>query len=165
MMKKTFFILLFFISSCGYQPIYINKSTEIYEFEKIVSKENKTISEVFPQLSLYVFGGVSYEPYRSTFDKLFGKKIDTLALFPASEGFFGYQDVFTEDQTDLLLLLNNDIFYEFIKAKDFLKGDYERISLKDVELGVNYLLIISTSKVASSPRPQLIIFGIFSWLS
>jgi hypothetical protein len=114
-------------------------------FEKIVSKENKTISEVFPQLSLYVYGGVSYEPYRSTFNKLFGKNIDTLATFPASEGFFGYQDVFSEDQTDLLLLLNNDIFYEFIKAKDFLKGDYERISLKDVELNVNYLLIISTS--------------------
>ena len=114
-------------------------------FEKIVSKEKKTISEVFPQLSLYVYGGVSYEPYRSTFDKLFGKQIDTLATFPASEGFFGYQDVFSEDQTDLLLLLNNDIFYEFIKAKDFLKGDYERISLKDVELNVNYLLIISTS--------------------
>jgi hypothetical protein len=79
-------------------------------FEKIVSKENKTISEVFPQLSLYVYGGVSYEPYRSTFNKLFGKNIDTLATFPASEGFFGYQDVFSEDQTDLLLLLNNDIF-------------------------------------------------------
>ena len=114
-------------------------------FEKIVSNEKKSISEVFPHLSLYVYGGVSYEPYRSTFDKLFGKKVDTLALFPASEGFFGYQDVFSEDQTDLLLLLNNDIFYEFIEAKDFLKGDYKRISLKDVELDVNYLLIISTS--------------------
>ena len=114
-------------------------------FEKIVSNENKTISEVFPQLSLYVYGGVSYEPYRSTFDKLFGKNIDTLATFPASEGFFGYQDLFSSKDTDLLLLLNNDIFYEFIIAKDFLKGEYERISLKDVELNVNYLLIISTS--------------------
>ena len=114
-------------------------------FEKIVSNENKSIKEVFPALSLYVYGGVSYDPYKSTFDKLFGKKVDTLATFPASEGFFGYQDSFTDENTDLLLLLNNDIFYEFIKAKDFLKGEYERISLKDVQVNVNYLLIISTS--------------------
>lgn len=114
-------------------------------FEKIVLKEGKTISHVFPNLSLYVYGGVSYEPYRQIFDKLFGKSIDTLATFPASEGFFGYQDQFNKDQTDLLLLLNNDIFYEFIKAEDFLCGKYKRISIKDVELDVNYLLIISTS--------------------
>ncbi len=114
-------------------------------FEKIVSNEKKTIKEVFPDLSLYVYGGVSFDPYKSTFDKLFGKKIDTIATFPASEGFFGYQDNFIDDKTDLLLLLNNDIFYEFIKAKDFLKGKYERITLKDVQVNVNYLLIISTS--------------------
>ena len=114
-------------------------------FEKIVSNENKTINEVFPDLTLYVYGGVSYEPYKSTFDKLFGKKVDTLATYPASEGFFGYQYSFTEERTDLLLLLNNDIFYEFIKAEDFLRGDYKRITLKDVEINVNYLLIISTS--------------------
>ena len=114
-------------------------------FEKIVSNENKSIKEVFPELSLYVYGGVSYEPYKSTFDKLFGKKVDTLATFPASEGFFGYQDTFTDENTDLLLLLNNDIFYEFIKAEDFIKGEYERITLKDVQVNVNYLLIISTS--------------------
>ena len=114
-------------------------------FEKIVLKEGKTISQVFPDLSLYVSGGVSYEPYRQIFDKLFGKSIDTLATFPASEGFFGYQDQFNKDQTDLLLLLNNDIFYEFIKAEDFLSGKYDRISITDVELNVNYLLIISTS--------------------
>ena len=114
-------------------------------FEKIVSSEGKTISEVFPDLSLYVYGGVSYEPYRKIFDKLFGKQIDTLATFPASEGFFGYQDQFGKGQTDLLLLLNNDIFYEFIKVEEFLKGNLARISLKDIELNVNYLLIISTS--------------------
>ena len=114
-------------------------------FEKIVLKEGKTISQIFPDLSLYVYGGVSYEPYRQIFDKLFGKSIDTLATFPASEGFFGYQDQFNKDQTDLLLLLNNDIFYEFIKAEDFLNGKYDRISIKDVELDVNYLLLISTS--------------------
>ena len=114
-------------------------------FEKIVQIKKKTISEVFPELSLYVYGGVSYEPYKMMFEKLFGKNIDTLATFPASEGFFGYQDEFTEKDPELLLLLNNDIFYEFIKTEDFLRGDKKRISLEGVELNVNYLLIISTS--------------------
>ena len=114
-------------------------------FERIVFYENKSIKEVFPELSLYVYGGVSFGPYKSAFYKLFGKKVDTLATFPASEGFFGYQDTFNDENTDLLLLLNNDIFYEFIKAEDFLKGEYERITLKDVQVNVNYLLIISTS--------------------
>ena len=107
-------------------------------FEKIVLKEGKTISQVFPDLSLYVYGGVSYEPYRQIFDKLFGKRIDTLATFPASEGFFGYQDQFNKDQTDLLLLLNNDIFYEFIKAEDFLRGIVSGGTLFS-ELGFYYI--------------------------
>ena len=114
-------------------------------FEKIITKQQTSISKVFPELSLYVYGGVSYEPYKKMFERLFGKKIDTLATFPASEGFFGYQDEFTEKEPDLLLLLNNDIFYEFIKTEDFLKGEHERLSLEHVELNVNYLLIISTS--------------------
>ena len=114
-------------------------------FEKIISNENKTIKEVFPDLTLYVYGGVSFTPYKSSFDKLFGNKVDTLATYPASEGFFGYQDNFTEETTDLLLLLNNDIFYEFIKAEDFINGNFKRISIKDVHINVNYLLIISSS--------------------
>ncbi len=114
-------------------------------FERIILNEDKKIGDVFPDLSLYVYGGVSFDPYKLTFEKLFGKRIDTLATFPASEGFFGYQDTFNNISTDLLLLLNNDIFYEFIKAEDYLKGNYERISLKDVEININYLLIISTS--------------------
>jgi hypothetical protein len=114
-------------------------------FEKIVQTENTNISNVFPELSLYVYGGVSYEPYKIMFEKLFGKKIDTLATFPASEGFFGYQDEFTEKDPELLLLLNNDIFYEFIKTEDFINGKDSRLSLESVELDVNYVLIISTS--------------------
>ena len=114
-------------------------------FEKIVENEKTNISNVFPELSLYVYGGVSYEPYKIMFERLFGKKIDTLATFPASEGFFGYQDEFTDKDPELLLLLNNDIFYEFIKTEDFINGKDLRLSLKSVELNVNYVLIISTS--------------------
>ena len=114
-------------------------------FEKIVQIQKANINKVFPELSLYVYGGVSYEPYKTMFERLFGKKIDTLATFPASEGFFGYQDEFTDKDPELLLLLNNDIFYEFIKTEDFLNGKEKRVSLESVELDVNYLLIISTS--------------------
>ena len=114
-------------------------------FEKIVKTEKTNIGNVFPELSLYVYGGVSYEPYKIMFEKLFGKKIDTLATFPASEGFFGYQDEFTDKDPELLLLLNNDIFYEFIKTEDFINGKDKRLSLESVELDVNYVLIISTS--------------------
>ena len=85
-------------------------------FEKIVSNENKTIKEVFPDLSLYVYGGVSFDPYKSTFDKLFGKKIDTIATFPASEGFFGIQDQKNSDE--MLLMLDYGIFYEFIPIEN-----------------------------------------------
>ena len=114
-------------------------------FEKIVKTEKTNIGNVFPELSLYVYGGVSYEPYKIMFEKLFGKKIDTLATFPASEGFFGYQDEFADKDPELLLLLNNDIFYEFIKTEDFINGKDRRLSLESVELDVNYVLIISTS--------------------
>ena len=114
-------------------------------FEKIVQIQKKNISTVFPELSLYVYGGVSYEPYKTMFERLLGKQIDTLATFPASEGFFGYQDEFKDHEPELLLLLNNDIFYEFIKSEDFLSGNGERVSLGGVELNINYVMIISTS--------------------
>ena len=114
-------------------------------FEKIVQIQKQNISTVFPELSLYVYGGVSYEPYKTMFERLLGKQIDTLATFPASEGFFGYQDEFKDHEPELLLLLNNDIFYEFIKSEDFLSGKGERVSLEGVELNINYVMIISTS--------------------
>ena len=107
-------------------------------FEKIVQIQKAKINKVFPELSLYVYGGVSYEPYKPMFERLFGKKMDTLATFPASEGLFGYQDEFTDKDPELLLLLNNDIFYEFIKTEDFLNGKEKRVRLESVELDVNY---------------------------
>ena len=73
--------------------------------------------ETFPDFSLFVYGGVNYEPYRPLFEKLVGRKLDSIELFPASEGFFAYQD--QQNDKGLLLLLNNQIFYEFIKADEF----------------------------------------------
>lgn len=112
-------------------------------FEKITQKTGKTVGEVFSNFSLYVYGGVNFEPYRSVFKNLIGRKVDSIELFPASEGFFAYQD--KQEEEGLLLLLNNDIFYEFIPADEFSSENPTRVSLADVKLGVNYVLILSTS--------------------
>ena len=112
-------------------------------FEKLITKTGKNISEIFPNFNLFVYGGVNYEPYRNKFEKLIGKKVDSIELFPASEGFFAYQD--KQGEKGMLLLLKNGIFYEFIKAVEFYNENPRRISIADVELGINYVLIISTN--------------------
>ena len=111
-------------------------------FEKIINKSKKTIGEIFKDFSLFVHGGVNYDPYKTLFKKLIGKEIDSVEVFPASEGFFAYQD--KQNETGLLLLVNNGIFYEFIKANDF-GADNDRIPLSKVKKGIDYVMIISTS--------------------
>lgn len=103
----------------------------------------KPIGELFPDFSLFVYGGVNYEPYRARFEKLIGRSIDSLELFPASEGFFAYQDAFPSE--GLLLVLNSGIFYEFIPADAFFTENPPRLSLEEAELGVNYVLLLSNN--------------------
>ena len=112
-------------------------------FEKINAIKGTTVSDVFPDFSLFVYGGVNFEPYRSVFKKLIGKQVDTIELFPASEGFFAYQD--QQNKEGLLLLLNNGIFYEFIPVDQFGEENPQRYSLAEVEVGINYVLILSTT--------------------
>jgi len=113
-------------------------------FEKLQKKsEGKLIKDIFPNFSLFVYGGVNFEPYRKRFEELIGKSIPSVELYPASEGFISFQD--SQDEEGMLLVLNEGIFYEFIKADDFFKDDRERISLKDIELGVNYAIILNTN--------------------
>ncbi|MDO4727684.1 MAG: GH3 auxin-responsive promoter family protein [Bacteroidota bacterium] len=112
-------------------------------FEKIQQHTGKTISEVFPHFSLFIFGGLNFEPYRNRFRQLIGKDIDSIELFPASEGFFAYQN--SQKSKDMLLLLNAGIFYEFVKADEFFNTNPKRYTIADVELGVNYAMIISTN--------------------
>ncbi|MDH5412698.1 MAG: GH3 auxin-responsive promoter family protein [Flavobacteriaceae bacterium] len=112
-------------------------------FEKIISKTGKSISKNFPNFKLFVYGGVNFEPYRKRFEKMIGRKVDSIELFPASEGFFAFQD--KQDDRGMLLLLNSGIFYEFIKADEFFNDNPTRFTVADVELGVNYVLIISTN--------------------
>ena len=112
-------------------------------FEKLIEKTGIPVGNTFPDFSLFVYGGVNYEPYRPLFEKLVGRKLDSIELFPASEGFFAYQD--QQNDKGLLLLLNNQIFYEFIKADEFGEQNQKRYTLGEVELNVNYVLILSTS--------------------
>ena len=112
-------------------------------FERLQKRTGKNISELFPNFSLFVFGGVNYAPYRKKFENLIGKKIDSLELYPASEGFIAFQD--TPNEKGLLLLLDYGIFYEFIPEDEFYDEMPTRISLKDVKLGVNYVIILNTN--------------------
>ncbi|PKP19262.1 MAG: hypothetical protein CVU07_00200 [Bacteroidetes bacterium HGW-Bacteroidetes-23] len=112
-------------------------------FEKLQEKSGKKVGELFKNFSLYVYGGVNFEPYRAKFENLIGRKVDSVELFPASEGFFAYQD--KQNEKGMLLLLNAGMFYEFIKTEDFFTENPKRYTIGEVELGVNYALIISTN--------------------
>lgn len=113
-------------------------------FEKLIQKSGKkSIQEIFPDFSLFIYGGVNYEPYRQTMEGLIGKRIDSIELYPASEGFIAYQD--SQKEEGMLLLLNAGIFYEFIPVEEFGKENTTRISLSGVELNQNYVLILNTN--------------------
>jgi len=112
-------------------------------FEKLVTKTNKKVGELFPNFNLFVYGGVNYEPYRQKMEDLIGRKVDSIELYPASEGFFAYQD--KPDDNGLLLQLNSGIFYEFIEAITFFDENPTRLALVDVKLDVNYVLILSSN--------------------
>ena len=112
-------------------------------FEKLQERTGKTISQIFPNFDLFIFGGVNYEPYRTKFETMMGKKVDSIELYPASEGFFAFQD--KQNEKGMLLQLNSGIFYEFVKADEFFDENPKRITLEEVELGVNYVIIISTN--------------------
>lgn len=113
-------------------------------FERLLEVTGKqTIAEVFPNLALFVTGGVAYEPYKARFEALLGKKVDTLQTYAASEGFIAYQD--QADSEDMLLALDNGIAYEFIPADQFFDESPPRLSIAAVEIGVNYAVIMHTN--------------------
>ncbi len=112
-------------------------------FEKLQQKGEKPVGEIFKNFNLFIYGGVNYEPYRAKFENLIGRKVDSIELFPASEGFFAYQD--SQKEKGMLLLLNSGIFYEFIKSDEFYTENPKRFTIGEVELNINYVLIISTN--------------------
>lgn len=115
----------------------------IMYFEKLIERNGKKIKQLFPNLQLIVTGGVNYEPYREKMEELLGGRVDIIQTFPASEGFFAFQDDYTKE--GLLLLTNHGIFYEFIPLEQYGKPDAVRLTLKDVELNKDYALILTTN--------------------
>lgn len=112
-------------------------------FDELVNRTGKPIAEIFPNFSVMVYGGVNFDPYKSKLFKTIGKQVDGIETFPASEGFFAFQNSQTE--AGLLLITNSGIFYEFIPEKEIGKPNPKRVMLQEVELGVNYSLIINSN--------------------
>lgn len=112
-------------------------------FEKLQQKTGKKVGDLFKNFNLFIYGGVNYEPYRAKFENLIGRKVDSIELFPASEGFFAFQD--SQKEKGMLLLLNSGIFYEFIEASTFFDETHTRITIGEVKIGVDYVMIISTN--------------------
>ncbi|HZW64628.1 MAG TPA: GH3 auxin-responsive promoter family protein [Hanamia sp.] len=112
-------------------------------FDELQKRTGKKIKDIFPEFSVLVQGGVNFEPYKAKLFESIGKKIDTIEFYPASEGFFAFQD----SQHDEGLLLNTDsgIFYEFVPVEEISNKNPTRLTLKDVELNKNYVLIISSN--------------------
>ena len=112
-------------------------------FDRIVEKTGKSVKEVFPNLQLLVQGGVNFEPYKAKLFETIGKEIDTVELFPASEGFFAFQD--TRDNNGLLLNTNSGIFFEFIPLQEIQNDQPTRLHLGQVKLDEQYVLIINSN--------------------
>ncbi len=116
---------------------------EMY-FERLLEHSEKSaILDIFPKFSIFIYGGVNFKPYEQKFRNLIGGEIDTLELFPASEGFFAFQDIFPGE--GLLLIPDSGIFYEFIPLGEFHEGSRERIPLADVKTDVNYVMILNSN--------------------
>lgn len=113
-------------------------------FEQLLQGTSSTsITDVFPNLGLYVFGGVNFEPYRARFERLLGKDVKTIETYPASEGFIAFQD--SQNDDGLLLQTNVGIFYEFVPAKEMGTDAPTRLSLNQVQLHENYAIILNTN--------------------
>lgn len=112
-------------------------------FDELMKRSGKKISDLFPNFSVMVQGGVNFEPYKAKLYESIGKKIDCIELFPASEGFFAFQD--SQQAEGLLLNTNSGIFFEFVPAAEIFNENPSRLSLKDVKVGENYALIINSN--------------------
>ena len=112
-------------------------------FERLQKATDKRVGDLFKNFQLFIYGGVNYEPYRAKFEALIGRKVDSIELYPASEGFFAFQD--SRKEMGMLLQLDSGIFYEFIEAASFYDENPKRITIGEVETGINYVMIISAN--------------------
>ncbi|MEJ8820183.1 GH3 family domain-containing protein [Lacibacter sp. H407] len=112
-------------------------------FDELMSRTGKKVGDIFPNFSVMIQGGVNFEPYKAKLFESIGRKIDCIELFPASEGFFAFQD--SQEAEGLLLNTNDGIFYEFVPAAEIHTENPTRLTLKDVKVGENYALIINSN--------------------
>ncbi|HNL58873.1 MAG TPA: GH3 auxin-responsive promoter family protein [Chitinophagaceae bacterium] len=112
-------------------------------FDELIKRSGKSVGELFPNFSVMVQGGVNFEPYKAKLFESIGRKVDSIELFPASEGFFAFQD--SQQAEGMLLNTNSGIFFEFVPAAEIFNENPTRLSLKDVKTGENYALIISSN--------------------
>lgn len=112
-------------------------------FDRIQMRTGKKIKDVFPNFSMFVYGGVNFEPYRAKLFETIGKKVDSIETYPASEGFIAYQD--SQHEEGLLLLLNSGIFFEFIPSEEFFNENPTRLSIEEVVIGRNYAVVINSN--------------------
>ena len=111
-------------------------------YEKLIEKTGKKVGELFPNLKLFVYGGVNFEPYRTKLEALVGRSLPSVELYPASEGFFAFQD--RPEQKGMLLQLQSGIFYEFVPADQFFDDNPPRLSIGEVARDTNYVMLVST---------------------
>ena len=112
-------------------------------FDRIQDRTGKLIKDVFPDFSLFVYGGVNFDPYRAKLFESIGRRVDSIETYPASEGFIAFQD--SQEAEGLLLLADSGIFFEFIAADEFFTEAPRRLTIGDVELGKNYAVIINNN--------------------
>jgi hypothetical protein len=112
-------------------------------FDRIQLRTGKKIKDVFPNFSMFVYGGVNFEPYRGKLEESMGKKIDSIETYPASEGFIAYQD--SQVHPGLLLLLNSGMFFEFVPVEEYFNANPRRLNIEEVELNKNYAVILNTN--------------------
>ncbi len=113
-------------------------------YERLLERSGKRcIGDIFPNYSVFVYGGVNFEPYRASLEALVGKRLDTVETYPASEGFIAFQD--DPNEKGLLLNTASGIFFEFVPATEIFNENPTRLSLEDVEPGVNYAVIINNN--------------------
>lgn len=112
-------------------------------FDRLMDISGKKIKDVFPNFSVLVHGGVNFSPYQSRLFESIGKPIAAIETFPASEGFFAFQD--SQHAEGLLLNTNSGIFFEFVPANEIFNENPTRLTLKEVKVGENYALIINSN--------------------
>ena len=112
-------------------------------FDRLEAKSGKKIGDLFPHFNLMIQGGVNFAPYQQKLLNSIGRPVDTIELYPASEGFFAFQDSQTEP--GLLLNTNSGIFYEFIPVNEVFNPQPTRLTLDQISIGVQYALVISSN--------------------